>query len=45
MMQGKLRPHICARYPLAEGRTALNDLMNRKATGKVVITSGERGQA
>ncbi len=40
MMQGKLRPHISARYALAEGRTALNDLMNRKATGKVVITSG-----
>jgi len=45
MMQGKLRPHICARYPLAEGRTALNDLMNRKATGKVVITSGASGEA
>jgi NADPH:quinone reductase len=42
MMQGKLRPHISAHYPLAEGRTALNDLMNRKATGKVVITSGAR---
>ena len=45
MMQGKLRPHISARYPLAEGRTALNDLMNRKATGKVVITSGARTDA
>jgi hypothetical protein len=45
MMQGKLRPHISARYPLAEGRTALNDLMNRKATGKVVITSGAQGDA
>jgi len=38
--QGKLRPHVSARYPLAEGAQALNDLMNRKATGKVVITSG-----
>jgi len=45
MMQGKLRPHISARYPLAEGRTALNDLMNRKATGKVVITSGGQADA
>ena len=36
--QGKLRPHISARYPLARGAEALNHLMNRQATGKVVIT-------
>jgi len=42
---GQVRPHISARYPLAEGRTALNDLMNRKATGKVVITSGAQAEA
>jgi NADPH:quinone reductase len=36
--QGKLRPHISARYPLAQGAQALNDLMNRKVTGKVIIT-------
>jgi NADPH2:quinone reductase len=42
MMQGKLRPHVSARYPLAEGAKALNDLMNRKATGKVVIVNGDR---
>ncbi len=43
--QGKLRPHVSARYPLAEGAQALNDLMNRKATGKVVITSGATVEA
>ncbi len=35
---GKLRPHISATYPLAQGAQALNDLMNRKVTGKVVVT-------
>ncbi len=35
---GKLRPHISARYPPAQGARALNDLMNRKATGKIVVT-------
>ena len=37
--EGKLRPHISARFPLAEGAKALEHLMNRKATGKVVITA------
>jgi NADPH2:quinone reductase len=37
--QGKLRPHISARYPLAQGAQALNDLLARKVTGKVVITN------
>ncbi len=35
--QGRLKPHISARYPLAQGAQALNDLMNRKVTGKVII--------
>lgn len=35
--QGKLKPHISARYPLARANEALNDLMGRKATGKIVI--------
>ncbi|GAA5235682.1 NADPH:quinone oxidoreductase family protein [Verticiella sediminum] len=35
--EGKLRPHISAHYPLAQGAQALNDMMNRKVTGKVVI--------
>ena len=37
--QGRLRPHISARYPLAQGATALEDMMNRKVVGKVVITA------
>ena len=39
IQQGKLRPHISARYALAQGAQALNDLMNRKVTGKVIITT------
>lgn len=35
---GRLRPHISAHYPLATGANALNDMMNRKVTGKVIIT-------
>jgi NADPH2:quinone reductase len=37
--QGRLKPHISARYPLAQGAEALNDMMNRKVVGKVVITN------
>jgi NADPH:quinone reductase len=36
---GKLKPRISARYPLADGAQALNALMNREVTGKVVITN------
>ena len=38
--QGKLRPHISARYPLEQGAQALQDLLDRKVTGKVIITNG-----
>ncbi|HVL75774.1 MAG TPA: NADPH:quinone oxidoreductase family protein [Noviherbaspirillum sp.] len=37
MGQGKIRPHISARYGLAETARALNDMAARKVTGKVVI--------
>lgn len=37
--EGRLRPHISGRYPLAEGAKALNDMMNRKVTGKVVVVT------
>lgn len=41
-MQGKIKPHIYKLYPLEKGADALNDLMNRKVTGKaVVITCSE----
>ena len=34
---GKIKPHISARYPLADTAQALNDMAARKVTGKVVI--------
>jgi NADPH2:quinone reductase len=37
MAQGKLRPLVSRRYPLADTAQALNDMAARKVTGKVVI--------
>jgi NADPH2:quinone reductase len=37
MAEGKLKPHISGRYPLADTAKALNDMAARKVTGKVVI--------
>jgi len=34
---GKLKPHICARFPLDEGAKAIALLADRKATGKVIV--------
>jgi NADPH2:quinone reductase len=34
---GRVTPHISARYPLAETAQALNDLAERRATGKVLV--------
>jgi NADPH2:quinone reductase len=42
--QGKLRPHISARYPLAQGAKALEELLARRVTGKVVITNGDAAE-
>jgi NADPH2:quinone reductase len=40
--EGKLKPHVSATYPLEHVAEALNDLMNRKVTGKaVLVTSNE----
>lgn len=39
MQQGKIKPLISHRYALAESAAALNDMMNRKVTGKVIIKS------
>ena len=39
MQQGKIKPWISHRYPLTESAAALNDMMNRKVTGKVIIQS------
>jgi NADPH2:quinone reductase len=37
LAEGKIRPHISARYALADTATALNAMAARKVTGKVVI--------
>jgi NADPH2:quinone reductase len=34
---GVIRPHISARYPLAQAPQAIADLLERRATGKVVV--------
>ncbi len=34
---GQLKPHISKRYPLAQAATALNDMLARKVTGKIVL--------
>jgi NADPH:quinone reductase len=35
---GKIKPHVSNAYPLAEAATAIRELMDRKAQGKVVVT-------
>jgi len=37
LREGKIKPHISARYALNETASALNDIAARKVTGKVVI--------
>ncbi|HUP93084.1 MAG TPA: NADPH:quinone oxidoreductase family protein [Solimonas sp.] len=38
LKEGKLKPHIAGTYPLARGGEAIRFLLDRKASGKVVIT-------
>lgn len=38
--QGKLIPHIYKTYPLEEAATALQDMIDRKVMGKVVLVPG-----
>src|SRR5712691_10849677 len=37
---GKIKPLVSASYPLDRAADALNDMMNRKVQGKVVLTTG-----
>ena len=37
LREGKIRPTISARYPLAQGRDALRHVFERRAVGKVLI--------
>ena len=35
---GKIKPHVSERFPLAEASNAIEHLASRKAMGKVVVT-------
>ena len=37
---GKIRPHVSNAYPLEKAADAITELMERRATGKVVVTVG-----
>ncbi len=37
LRDGKLKPHIGKRYKLEEAATALRDMMDRKAKGKLLL--------
>ncbi len=41
---GRIKPLVTAHYPLEDGAQALRDLLDRRATGKIVITTA-RGRA
>jgi len=38
---GKIKPYVSNRYDLANAGDAIRELMDRKATGKVVVTVGD----
>ena len=42
MNEGKLKPHVSATYPLEHVADALNDLMERKVTGKAVLVTNAK---
>jgi NADPH2:quinone reductase len=39
LASGKIKPYVSATYPLTGVADALNDIINRKATGKIVIVT------
>lgn len=41
LQAGKLKPHIAGTYSLEEGPAAIRQLMDRKVSGKIVITPGK----
>ncbi|HLI71058.1 MAG TPA: NADPH:quinone oxidoreductase family protein [Ktedonobacteraceae bacterium] len=41
-LEGKIKPRISATYPLHRAADALNDLMDRKVTGKAVLVIEEK---
>jgi len=38
--EGKIKPHVSATFPLERAADALNAILERKATGKIVLTTG-----
>ncbi|UCH48444.1 MAG: NADPH:quinone oxidoreductase family protein [Betaproteobacteria bacterium] len=38
-VEGKVKPHIYATYPLEDAAQALNDVMHKRVSGKVVLTT------
>ena len=40
LADGKIKPHVCATYPLERTADAMNDLRLRKVLGKVIVTAG-----
>lgn len=36
--QGKIKPHVSKRYPLAEAGRAIEELSGRRALGKIIVT-------
>ena len=41
LKEGKLRPHVAGTFPLERGSEAIRQLMDRKVSGKLVITPQE----
>ena len=41
LSEGRVTPHVSARYPLARGVEALHDVADRRVRGKVVILPGD----
>ena len=39
--QGKVKPHIHATYPLARTAEALNEVLNKRVSGKIVLVTGD----
>ena len=37
---GKIKPYVSAKFPLERAADALNAILERKATGKIVLTTG-----
>ena len=42
LASGKVKPHVSARYPLERGVEALREVLDRRATGKIVILPASR---